>query len=76
MTHVYLLAFEAGEIAPEQRHALKDVLGRVTRIALDPETAHLNHLLWQIQNVEPAAPPVAIDHLDADEPTVRALLVD
>ena len=76
MKSCYLISFDtAAEVTPEQRHGLKDLLGRVVRIALDADAYRAQALLLGVEHTEPDGPPVAIDHLDADEPTVQALLV-
>lgn len=76
MTNAYLISFDtAAEVTPEQRHGLKDLLGRVVRIALDADAYRVQALLLGVEHTEPDGPPVAIDHLDPADPPVQALLV-
>ncbi len=56
-THAYLISFDTDKpVSPDDRLALKDWFGQITRVSLNVDA------------------PVAVDHLDADEPAVRALL--
>lgn len=56
-THAYLVHFDTdAPVSADDRLALKDWLGQISRVALNLDA------------------PVHIDHLDADEPTVQALL--
>lgn len=78
MTNVYLLQFDTdAPVSAEQRHALKDVLGRAARIALDPDPYSGRMLRWALQTaaVNHDGRAIAIDHLDPADPPVQALLV-
>ena len=76
MKSAYLISFDTdAEVAPEQRRGLKDLLGRVVRIALDADAYRAQALLLGVEHTEPDGPPVAIDHLDPADPPVQALLV-
>ena len=76
MKSCYLISFDTdAEVTPEQRHGLKELIGRVVRIALDADAYRAQSLLLGVEHTEPDGPAVNLDHLAPADPPVQALLV-